>query len=340
MKALVLGTGSIGRRHITNLIDCGVEVTAYSYRKAIMPESIFANVSYIHELDSGSYSAFDAVIVSNRTDLHISSVLDAITQVKSIFIEKPLGLSLRGVDNLSMLADEYKTNIEAGFMLRFHPNVQWIREYLDNGALGEVMHIKASVGQFLPDWRPNSNYKDSYSSIRQYGGGVIFDLIHELDLVYWLAGEVEDICAMTRYVDVLGIETESIAQIGLQLKSGALAQVHLDYVRPGYERRLEIVGSGGTLEWDYLTGNVILKEAKKEPVVVNQVPEGFERNWMFQAHMMHFLKRHKNPWLAPASSLNDAVEVLKIALAAHCSAEERRYVKPLEINSDYKIKGL
>lgn len=340
MKALVLGTGSIGQRHIANLINCGVEVTAYSYRKSTIPENIFANVSYIDEVNSASYLGFDAVIIANRTDLHVSSVFDAIAHVKSIFIEKPLGISLCGVDDLFALANNYKTNIEAGFMLRFHPNLQWIREYLNNGELGEVMHIKASVGQFLPDWRPNSNYKDSYSSIRRYGGGVIFDLIHELDLVNWLGGDIEDICAMTRYVKLLGIETESIAQIGLQLKSGVLAQVHLDYVRPGYERHLEIVGSAGTLEWDYLTGNVILKEAKRDPVVVNRVPEGFERNWMFQAHIMHFLQRHKDPSLAPMSSLKDAIEVLKVALAAHCSAEQRRYVRPVEINSDYKIKGL
>lgn len=340
MKALVLGTGSIGQRHISNLLDCGVEVTAYSYRKAVLPESLLTNVSYLDDLNEGSYSGFDAVIIANRTDLHITSALEAMSQVKSIFIEKPLGVTLHGIDYLLASEDKYKRNIEAGFMLRFHPNLQWIREYLSNGELGEIMHIKASVGQFLPDWRPGSNYKDSYSSIRRYGGGVIFDLIHELDLVYWLGDEVEDVCAMTRYVDILGIETESIAQIGLRLKSGILAQVHLDYVRPGYERHLEIVGSAGTLEWDYLLGNVILNKTGKQPEIVNQLPEGFERNWMFQAHIRHFLKRHNTPCLAPASSLKDAVAVLKIALAAHCAADERRYVKPVEINSNYKIKGL
>jgi predicted dehydrogenase len=153
---------------------------------------------------------------------------------------------------------------------------------------------------------------------------------------------VEDVTAMTQVVPCLEIETEGIAQIGLRLASGVLAQVHLDYVRPGYGREMEIVGRHGVLRWDYMQGLVTLQKAGGPSEVVHQVPAQFERNTMFQQHMAHFLKRIQQPQLAAASSLEDAVAVLKVALAAHESAATRCCVRPqaLRSASDLKMKTL
>lgn len=339
MKVLVVGTGSIGRRHISNLMHLGAEVAAFSYRAAEgMPCSSHVGMRLVENLQDAMQEDFDGVVVANRTDLHIDVALQAARHKKGIFIEKPLSVCLAGCDELQALTESHALVVEAGFMLRFHPNLVWIKQYLADGVLGELMHLRASVGQWLPDWRPETDHRTGYGAFKKTGGGVIFDLIHELDMVHWLAGKVVDVTAMTRYVESLGIETEAIAQIGLRLESGALAQIHLDYVRPGYGRTLEIVGTLGLLSWDYTIGTVSLSRADGSSDVVHRVPSGFTRNTMFRAHMGHFLRRLSVPELQPSSSLEDGINAIQIALACHRSANERRCIRPEKIDSYFQLK--
>jgi predicted dehydrogenase len=321
MKILVVGPGSIGNRHIGNLLALGAEVLTYSYRQQAAPELAAALASDI-----------DAVVVANRTDQHMAVALMAAQHGKHLFLEKPLAVSLDHSAELLRLVREQALVVEAGFMLRFHPNLQWLHAYLQSGELGEIMHARASVGQWLPDWRPGTDHRLGYGAFRATGGGVIFDLIHELDLVNWLLGPVADVTAMTRTVPALEIETEAVAQIGLRMASGVLAQVHLDYVRPGYGRDMELVGRHGVLIWDYVKGSVWLERAGTAPALVHQVPEGFERNTMFRQHMAHFLERIQHPTLPAASPLPDAIDVLRLALASHIASDERRHVDPRSLS--------
>ena len=338
MHVLVVGTGSIGKRHIANLLALGVRVSAFSYRAAAGDETaqaVFQNprVWRAPELAQALAGDVGAVVVANRTDLHLEVALQAARLGKHLFVEKPLAVSLAGVSELQRLVAQRGLVVEAGFMLRRHPNLLWLQQYLAAGALGELFHARAAVGQWLPDWRPGSDHRQGYGAFRAQGGGVVFDLIHELDLVHWLLGPVADVSAMTRVVTSLGIETEAVAQIGLRLASGVLAQVHLDYVRPGYGRDMEIVARHGVLAWDYPAGTVSLDRAGAAPEIVHRVPAGFERNTMFREHMAHFLQRIQTPALPAVSSLTDAEAVLRLALATHLSSAERRHVRPAELTA-------
>jgi predicted dehydrogenase len=245
-----------------------------------------------------------------------------------MFLEKPLAVSMAGVSELVATVQKKGLVVEAGFMLHSHPNLLWIREQLAKGLLGEIWYMRAAVGQWLPDWRPGTDHREGYGAFKALGGGVTLDLIHELDLVQWLLGPVTDVTAMMRPAAVLEIETEAVAQIGLQLFSGALVQVHLDYLRPGYGREIEIVGSKGVLRWDYLQGVVTLQAADQAPREVNRVYDGFVRNHLFLTHMRHFLQRLQSPTLPAVSPLDEAVAVLQVALAAHLSAQNRQHVRP------------
>lgn len=301
---------------------------AFSYRgRPLIDQASGRAVPMVDDWRSAlTESSVDAVVVANGTNQHLEVALEAARQGKHLFIEKPLSHSPAGLDSLLSAVDARTCVVEAGFMLRFHPNLRWIRQTIESGELGELMHLRASVGQWLPDWRPGTDHRHAYSARRASGGGVIFDLIHELDIAHWLAGPIVDVTAMTRRVDCLEIETEAVAQIGLGMASGALAQVHLDYVRPGYGRDMEIVCRHGVLHWDYVQGTVSLERARSQPEIVHRVPEGFERNTMFRDHMTHFLRRIGGSGADAASPLRDAVHVLRAALASHQSASERRHV--------------
>jgi predicted dehydrogenase len=257
--------------------------------------------------------------------------LQAARYGKHLFLEKPISASMAGVNELVAKVQQNGLVVEAGFMLRSHPNLRWIREQLAQGLLGEIWHMRAAVGQWLPDWRPGTDHRQGYGAFKSLGGGVTFDLIHELDLVQWLLGPVIDVTAMMRSAAALEIETEAVAQINLQLAGGALAQVHLDYLRPGYGREMEIVGSKCVLRWDYVQGVVTLECAGQVQRVVHRVPVGFVRNQLYLDHMRHFLQRLNSPTLTAVSPLDDAVAVLRVALAAHISAQQRKHVSPLDL---------
>lgn len=331
-RILVVGTGSVGLRHARNLHALGARVAVYRYRaRADAGHDLPGGVTVVSDWQAAIADGVDGVVVANRTDLHLDVALQAAAAGRHLFIEKPLSHTLAGVAALQQAVRDAALAVEAGFMLRCHPNLRWMREFIATGDLGELRYLRAAVGQFLPDWRPGTDHRQGYGARRDWGGGVVLDLIHELDLVQWLAGAVEDVQAMTSHAADLEIETEAVAQIGLRLAGGVLAQVHLDYVRPVYGRTLEVVGSHGVLTWDYALGTVQLERPRHDTATVHRVPAGFERNTMFVEHMAHFLRRLGDPSLPPVSPLDDSVAVLRTALACHRSAAERRAVRPADL---------
>jgi predicted dehydrogenase len=331
-KVLVVGTGSIGSRHIANLLTLGVDVLTYSYRREPRPEQWFRDVRAFERLEDAFAAAPDAVVVANRTDQHLDVALRGAREGRALFIEKPLSHSLAGIDELARECDSRALVVESGFMLRLHPNVTWLKSFLDAGELGDLFYCRALAGQHLPDWRPAQDHRASYSA-SAVCGGVIFDLAHELDLVAWLFGPVDAVQAMTARVPSLQIQSEAIAQIGLRTAGGLLAQVHMDYVRPVYGRTLEVAGSRGVMTWDYVEGTVSLTTPAGGARVVHRVPASFVRNDLFAAHMRHFLARLTDVSLAPVSSLNDGVAALRTALACRQSAGEGRLVRPADVSA-------
>lgn len=326
---LVAGTGSIGARHIVNLLDLGAAVLTYSYRQSPGAAEWRDRVRAFPTLDEALAAGPDAVVVANRTDQHLEVALPAARAGLALYLEKPLSHTLNGVADLASEAAARGLIVESGFMLRFHPNLIWLKGYLDRGELGEVHYVRALVGQYLPDWRPGQDHRQSYSAKRG-SGGVIFDLVHELDVVGWMFGPIEEIHAMTRFAGSLEIESEAVAQIGIRTESGVLAQVHMDYLRPVYGRSLEVVGSRGVLAWDYTVGTVSLTD-RDGTRILHQVPSGFARNDIFVAHMRHFLGRVAGSAQPAGSSLQDGIDALRAALACHASAAERRVVRPREL---------
>ena len=162
MKVLVVGTGSIGKRHIGNLLELGAEVQAFSYRPDA--QTLDPRVTRVPDLAAALASDVDAVVVANRTDQHMDVALQAARAGKHLFLEKPLAAAMDGVNELQATAQRKGLVVEAGFMLHSHPNLLWIREQLAQGLLGEIWHMRAAVGQWLPDWRPSTDHRQGYGA--------------------------------------------------------------------------------------------------------------------------------------------------------------------------------
>ena len=154
---------------------------------------------------------------------------------------------------------------------------------------------------------------------------MILTLSHPLDYIRWLLGQVSSLWAFTARLGDLQLDVEDSAEIGLRFVSGALGSVHLDYVQRPPAQRLEIIGSQGTIQWESADGSARLFRAGRGEWEVFPPPEGFERNTLFLEQMRHFLDVARGQ-AQPLCTLQDGIEALRLALAAHASQAQGQLI--------------
>ena len=328
MKFLIAGLGSIGRRHLRNLLALGQrDILLYRTGKSTLPETELESFPVETELQAALDHNPQAVIVANPTALHLQVALPAAERGCHLLLEKPLSHSLEGIPELRAAVQASGSRVLTGFQFRFHPALQEIKALLAEEAIGKPLSVRAHWGEYLPGWHPWEDHRQSYSARPELGGGVILTLSHPLDYLRYLFGEVETLWAMTGQHSSLDIDVEDTAEIGLRFTSGLLGSLHLDYVQRPPSHHLEIVGAEGTLRWDNSDGIVHLFRASASAWESYALPPGFERNSLFLAEMAHFLDMIGSN-VPPFCSLDDGIRALELALAAHSSA---RAAKPIHL---------
>lgn len=326
MKFLIAGFGSIGRRHFRNLQALG-ERDILFYRTGRSQLDDAETKGYVVETDLTTALAHkpDAVIVANPTALHLDVAIPAAQAGCHILLEKPISHSLDRLDELQSAVQKSGSRVLVGFQMRFHPGLQKTAELISSGVLGKPLSARAHWGEYLPNWHPWEDYRNSYSARGDLGGGVVLTLCHPFDYLRWLLGEVNAVWASTQISGELAIEVEDQAEVGLQFAGGALASVHLDYLqRPG-AHWLQVVCADGVLDWDAETS--ILRVSRTEGRGQEFAPPaGFERNDLFLAQTRHFIEVARGA-AQPQCTLDDGRKALEIALAVHQSAREGKQVK-------------
>lgn len=312
---LVIGCGSIGRRHIRNLMSLGTRnIIAFDPREdrrnAVARE---LGIEAIPSLEGAWKREPAAALIAAPPNLHVPLAVEAARHDCDVFIEKPLSHSLDGVDELSALVNTRRLTTLVGCNLRFHPGLVRVKQMVDRGAIGNIVAVRAQVGQYLPDWHPQEDYRTGYSARRELGGGVILDAIHEIDYVRWLFGEVQSVACVAGKLSRLEIDTEDTAGILLRMETGVIAEIHLDYVQRIYTRNCEVIGDGGTVRWDYAAGDLRVYSAGKWEVFED--PPGWLPNQMYVDEMSHFLGCLQGTE-QPVLDLSGALRVLEIAIAA------------------------
>lgn len=328
MKGIVVGTGSIGTRHINNLITLGVDIDAISYRSAHSFSKKYLNKNItIHSINENiDFQKYDFCLVANETNLHLATAVRAVESGCHVFIEKPLSTSKQGLEKLKKISKEKNKIIQVGFMLRYHPNLIFIKKAIENDIIGDVFYARALVGQNLINWRPKTNFKKSYSVDIKKGGGVIFDLCHEFDYLSWILGNFKNIFTLNHNVDFISNEVESISHITFETKNNISGTITLDYVRPFLERSVEIIGSKGILKWDELEGKVKINYKGEFWETLNEVNTGFNRNKMYFNEVEAFLKNIFNNKGYVESNLDQGIVNLNICLLCHLSAKNKKLI--------------
>ncbi|MBI3126003.1 MAG: Gfo/Idh/MocA family oxidoreductase [Candidatus Tectomicrobia bacterium] len=290
LRFLVAGCGSVGKRHLRNLRTLGVtdlltfDVLAERCREA----SAELGVEAVASLEEAWARGVDAVLVTVPTREHYPLALEAARQGCHLFIEKPLSDRLEGLDALAGIAAEKRLIALVGCNMRFHPGPAAVKRLLDEGAIGAPVAARLQTGSYLPDWRPSVDYRQSYSASAEGGGGAVLDCIHEIDLALWYFGPAEVAGAAVLPAESLGLDVDGLAEMLLRHHSGVLSSVHLNFVQRDYRRVCQIIGTEGTLYWDFEEEAVRCYRPKEGWQAFPQ-PAGWELNRMYLDEMRHFL---------------------------------------------------
>jgi predicted dehydrogenase len=312
----VLGCGSIGRRHLKNLHDLGQSDIVVFDPSAEVLERIKRqwHVPSFAELEPIWACRPDVVLITAPTNWHTELALEASRRGCHLFIEKPISHSLAASSDLCNEVDTRALVTMVGCNLRFHPGPATVKRLIEEGAIGQILSLRVQTGSYLPGWRPEQNYKNSYSASNEWGGAIL-DCIHELDLALWYVGPARLLYAARLPATSIGLQTEGLAEILLEHEAQILSSIHLNFVQRDYRRTCQVIGSEGTIYWDFEKGCVDVYSQDGKLGTSFGEPDNWQVNQMYVDELSHFLSsvESNKPAMNP---VNEAFETLRIALAA------------------------
>lgn len=322
MKILVCGCGSIGKRHLANAEKLA-ETAVFDLDSRIAEKCRQElGIPAFDDLKTALEWKPDGAVIATPTNLHIPIALACVEAAAHVLIEKPISHSTEGVDALLVRADNLRRRIFVVCNMRFHPALCAIRSNLSR--IGRPLFARAHYGNYLPDMRPNVDYRKLYAARREQGGGAVLDGIHELDYLVWLFGSVKKIAGNAAKLSRLEIETEDYACICLQHENGVASEIHLDYLRPFKRRGCEIVGEQGMILWqsegkqpENCSIRLYEKQTRQWESLLQF--ENVDLNKPYEKMMEHFIKGiqgHDVPLLRgrqAAEELSAALQALKIS---------------------------
>lgn len=263
MTVLVAGTGSIGRRHIDSLRQLAPGARFVFLRRHATEDDYSRKLgARVVATLQAALAEKPAIAVVAVPSAHHAELIEPLLDAGiPMYIEKPVVTSAAQLAAVARAAAAHPQAITlCGCNLRFLPSLQAVRDLISQGAIGRVVRASLQTGQWLPDWRPAADYRRSYSASRELGGGVVLDLVHELDAVRWILGEFDSVVAVGGQMSSLELSCEDAAVIGLSRARGPVVAIGLDYVARRPVRRYEFFGEKGTLRWDLPARRVELEQ--------------------------------------------------------------------------------
>jgi predicted dehydrogenase len=327
MKVLVVGGGSMGTRHLNNLKILGLADIALvepdpRQRSKVCEDG---SIRVMETLEQGLDWSPTVAVVATPSYLHMEQALSAARAGCHLFVEKPLSHTKTGLDELAREVEHRSLISLVGCNMRFHPGPARVKSLLQAGQLGRILFGRIHTGSYLPGWRPQADYRKSYSAQAALGGGCILDCIHEIDLARWYLGDVDQVFCVARHQSSLEIDVEDVALLICKHVGQILSEIHLDFVQLTYERGCHIVGEEGSVFWDYQQGTVRWFDGKCKEWAVFSQPDDWNGNRMYLDELSHLLECVRTG-ARTVLPISEAVSVMEIALAAKESAAYGAFV--------------
>lgn len=327
MRVFVVGYGSIGKRHVNNLLERDdveqifiltkidpISSNHITYEKVTFIKSPTLSSSDLSCLSSMRLSKSDFAIIANETSKHMDWAISLGRLGFNLIIEKPLSDTLDRSSELQSIIDKMKIKVMVGYNLRFLGIIKLIKEYLLNGLLGKLYFARIEVGQYLPSWRKGVEYRTTYSADKSMGGGVALDLSHEIDYMKYFFGFPISWKIVKEKVSELEITSDDIFE-GVYRYNDFLCSVHMDYLQQQKKRECRIVGSKGFLICDFVKNRLDLESDIAGNICID-APTFFDIDKTYRDELGQFIQSIRNDE-EPKMTISDGLDVLKLLEADH-----------------------
>ncbi len=261
------------------------------------------------------------VLVTASTSSHVELALQAARHGCHLFVEKPLSYTIDA--RLFELLDEVEKRgliNMVGCNMRYHPGPVAVKELLQSKFIGDTIAARIHAGSYLPHWHPGSDYRKNYSASPASGGAVL-DCIHEIDLAIWYFGPAKLVGAAGIPAVSIGLQTDGMAEILLRHESGVLSSLHLNFLQRDYKRSCQVIGSEGTIYWDFKKRQIKVFGDDGELMKRQGEPDGWQLNQMYVEEIKDFLQSVET-LRPPVNSISNSLDTLKIALAVKSKVTE------------------
>ncbi len=330
MKILVLGGGSIGKRHIKNLLSVlGSPDSIFvvepneERRNEIVSLGVLANQVFPTREDALKANTYEGAIIATPTSLHYEDALSLIDHKLALMIEKPLGVDGQFAKQLEEKAKQNNKFVFTAYCFRFDPVANKFSELLKSGLIGKLLYARAEMSTYLPDWHPHEDYRTFYMAKKKLGGGTLLDQSHLYDMALWFFGDIESVFGITKKHSDLEIETDDFGEFIFTMKSNFNVSIHIDLFTRPWREFFQVSGTEGTLTWDIHTRKIIHEtvDNKKEILI-----EGKDYNQMYVNEVNYFIDQIKANGAQQGPKFQDGKRVVEIIDAIRLSTEEKRTI--------------
>lgn len=320
-RVLVVGVGSIGERHTRCFLATGQAEVSICEPSAALRQAVAERYGIeraFGDLDSALADRPQAVVICTPAQLHIPIAIAAAQAGAHLLIEKPLGTSLDGIEELKTQLAERKLTASVAYVLRAHPALAAMRAAIVGGRFGEPLEIVAASGQHFPLYRPA--YREIYYKDRATGGGAVQDaLTHVVNAAEWLVGPVERLAADIDHLALAGVKVEDTAHV-LTRHGRTMGSFSLNQHQAPNESTITVVGSAGTVRFEYHESR--WRWTTEPGGAWRDEPVGpLQRDTLFVRQAEAFLACVAGA-AAPACTIDEAAQTLRVNLAILAAAEQ------------------
>ena len=324
-KILIVGYGSIGKRHVENLLSIpNLEIIVCTKRNDVNKLKKHAKV--YHTIRQSLKENPDLGFITNETSLHIPTAMKLASQGMDLFIEKPLSNSTKGISDFTKTVNKKRIITQMGCNMRFDPCIKKIKSLVQKKAIGKIISVQVENSSYLPDWHPYENYSKGYAARDDLGGGIVLTMIHDLDYLFWIFGDIKEVFSITGKFSDLKVSADDTSAILLKFKNNIIGQIYLDYHQRHSFREIKIKGTKGSIHWNSDENKVRVFDLRKKIWSIKLAIKNNQRNKMYVDEINHFLQcvKLRKPTINP---IQDGIRTLEISLGIKKSSNLKRMVR-------------
>lgn len=317
MKIAIVGYGSIGKRHETicksEIPEC--EIILITRNKQVdSPYNSFTTDS----LDHAVYLKPDWAVVASPSSLHIQHALKLVEAGCDCLVEKPIATNFSGIHDLRSVAQKRGCIVQVAYNLRYDPCLIEAKRLINSQLYGPLLSVRCDFGQYLPDWRPGQDYRETVSAKRSLGGGILLEMSHEIDYLSWIVGRPIWVSSWIEKIGKLDIDVEDTAllRIGMNHRNReVVANLSMDFIRQDKCRRCDFICENATIQWDGIVSTLTVKASGSSTIYKGAQ----DRNFTYRQQLRDFLNCITHRKL-PSSNIDSGIMTLKTIQSSRLSS--------------------